>query len=172
MSVARKNLEWWVEEAYWVVGDRYRRLAVRQCCGSLVGGDGNYEMAAAARAPFAESRETRASSSRMRRYAAEGSRLDDEHGPEWWLGLSARERAGGLESTVPTGEYKHLFQGTESDETGTRFTSVARPIGMRFLVAWLARYVPSCCHIAFSCITTHLARSRPSAIRNHHANFM
>lgn len=52
---------------------------------------------AAARAPFAEGREMRTSSSRMRRYAAEGSRLDNEHGPEWWLGQSARERAGGLE---------------------------------------------------------------------------
>lgn len=170
MSVARKDLEWWVEEAYWVVGDRYRRLAVRQCFGPLVGGNGNYEMAAAARAPFAESRETRASSSRMRRYAAEGSRLDDEHWPGVVVGSVGTRAPVGWK--VPTGEYKHLFQETESDETGTRFTIVARPIGMRFLVAWPARYVPSCCHIAFSCITTHLARSRPSAIRNHHANFM
>lgn len=124
-------------------------------------------MAAAARAPFAESRETRASLSRMRRYAAEGSRLDDEHGPEWWLGQSARERAGGLESTYRR-EYKHLLQGM-SDETGTRFIIVARPIGMR--LGRQGTYLPVG-HIAFSCITTHLTRSRPSAIRNRRTNFM
>lgn len=85
---------------------------------------------AAARAPFAEGREMRASSSRIRRYAAEGSRLDNEHGPEWWLGQSARERAGGLESTLEVQEI--------GDETGTRFATVARPIGGRFVVAWPA----------------------------------